>query len=96
MIANGCAELFDTFQYWIEHGTFAPDELAVQFHHRIVAIHPFPNGNGRHSRMMADLLIESLGGEAFTWGGGGNLQRDTSALRKAYIARLKRADPPVS
>ncbi|KKC31161.1 cell division protein Fic [Devosia psychrophila] len=91
MIANESAVLFDTFRYWTEHSTFSPDELAVQFHHRIVAVHPFPNGNGRHSRMMADLLVESLGGQPFTWGGG-NLQEDTSELRRAYITTLKQAD----
>jgi Fic-DOC domain mobile mystery protein B len=91
LIAKGCAELFDTFRYWIEHDTYPPDELAVRFHHQIVAVHPFPNGNGRHSRLMGDLLVESLGGEPFSWGRG-NLQDDTNAVRKAYIATLKDAD----
>lgn len=90
-IATKCAELFDQFRYWIEHKTFSPDEIAVRFHHAIVFVHPFTNGNGRHSRMMADLLIESLGREPFGWGRG-NLQDDTSNLRKTYIAALKMAD----
>ena len=89
-IASRCAELFDQFRYWIERGTYPPDEIAVRFHHQIVFVHPFTNGNGRHSRMIADLLIESLGGEAFGWGRG-NLQ-ETGELRKAYIATLKMAD----
>lgn len=90
-IASACAQLFEQFRYWIEHETFPPDEIAVRFHHAIVSVHPFTNGNGRHSRMMADLLIESLGGEPFPWGSG-NLQDDTSELRKTYIAALRKAD----
>jgi Fic-DOC domain mobile mystery protein B len=90
MIATRCAELFEQFRYWIEHETYPPDETAVRFHHQIVFVHPFTNGNGRHARMMADLLAESLGREPFGWGRG-NLQT-TGELRKAYIATLKLAD----
>lgn len=75
---------------WIEHSAYAADEIAIRFHHRLVQIHPFPNGNGRHSRLMADLLIMQLGGERFTWGSA-NLQ-DASEVRKRYIAALKAAD----
>jgi Fic-DOC domain mobile mystery protein B len=75
---------------WIEHSAYAADEIAIRFHHRLVQIHPFPNGNGRHSRLMADLLIMRLGGERFTWGSA-NLQ-DASEVRKRYIAALKAAD----
>jgi Fic-DOC domain mobile mystery protein B len=90
-IASKNAELFDQFQYWIEHKTFSPDEIAVRFHHQLVFVHAFPNGNGRHSRMMGDLLVEGLGEKPFTWGSG-DLQDDTAELRKAYIATLKKAD----
>ena len=48
-------------QYWPQLGSFSPDEIAVRLHHGLVAIHPFPNGNGRHARLMADLLIAQLG-----------------------------------
>ena len=75
---------------WIEHGTYEPDELAVRFHHRLVAIHPFANGNGRHGRIAADYLIRGLGGEAFGWGAG--LQVETEELRAAYRQALQRAD----
>ena len=51
--------LFSDACYWVEHATYAPDDVAVRLHHRLVAIHPFPNGNGRHARLMADLLIDS-------------------------------------
>lgn len=84
------AALFDNVRYWIEHETYPPDEIAVRLHHQLVAIHPFPNGNGRHSRLMADLLIEALGGEPFSWGGG--TLADTRELRTRYIAVLKAAD----
>jgi Fic-DOC domain mobile mystery protein B len=53
-------------RYWIDQGAYEPDEIAVRFHHRLVAIHPFPNGNGRHARLSADLLAVSLGRERFT------------------------------
>ncbi|WP_426265225.1 mobile mystery protein B [Sphingomonas sp. PWP1-2] len=76
--------------YWIEHRTYPADEIAIRFHHRLVAIHPFPNGNGRHARLMADLLIERLGGNPFSWGGG-NLG-DIGAMRHAYVDALRAAD----
>lgn len=84
------AALLADARYWLEHGTFVPDELAVRLHHRLVAIHPFPNGNGRHARLVADLLIERLGGAAFSWGGGGIAE--TGLLRARYIAALRAAD----
>lgn len=84
------AMLLDDARYWLEHGTFVPDELAVRLHHRLVAIHPFPNGNGRHARLMADVLIERLGQPAFSWGSG--RIAETGAPRGSYIAALRAAD----
>ena len=75
---------------WVEHKTYPPDEIAVRFHHRLVTIHPFPNGNGRHSRLMADLLVMSLGRERFTWGRT-NLQQ-VSDTRRQYIEALRAGD----
>ncbi len=75
---------------WIEYNTYPPDETAVRFHHRLVQIHPFPNGNGRHSRLMADLLVMRLGGERFTWGSA-SLQQ-AGDVRRSYITALKAAD----
>ena len=66
------------------------DELAVRFHHRLVVIHPFPNGNGRHSRLAADLLVHVLGRPAFTWGSE-NLSSPGDA-RRAYLEALRTAD----
>jgi Fic-DOC domain mobile mystery protein B len=75
---------------WVEHGTYDVDELCIRFHHRLVAIHPFVNGNGRHGRISTDLLAKSLGGPAFTW--GQNLTVDTAELRHRYRTALQRAD----
>jgi Fic-DOC domain mobile mystery protein B len=75
---------------WILHHAYSTDEIAVRFHHRLVQIHPFPNGNGRHARLAADLLVMRLGGERFTWGRV-NL-RDAGAMRGSYIGALQTAD----
>jgi Fic-DOC domain mobile mystery protein B len=76
---------------WVAHATDNHDEIAVRFHHRLVAIHPFPNGNGRHARLMADLLLEQvLDRPRFTWGRGD--LNSMSDIRAAYISALQRAD----
>ena len=81
---------FDDARYWIEHETFPPDEIAVRLHHRLVAIHPFPNGNGRTTRLMGDLVAARLGQEPFTWGRQ-NLT-DVSEARARYVTALRAAD----
>lgn len=82
--------MLDDVKYWIDKATWPPDEIAVRLHHRLVWIHSFPNGNGRHARLMADLLVERLGGTAFSWGGG--TLADTTELRARYVAALRAAD----
>lgn len=77
-------------RFWVENNTPPPDEIAARLHHRLTQIHAFPNGNGRHARMMADLLIERLGGQPFSWGGGS--LKDVGTLRTQYVAALKAAD----
>ena len=62
LIATELRQLLDDAKAWIEYNTYAPDEIAVRFHHRLVLIHPFPNGNGRHARLMADLLAMGIHG----------------------------------
>jgi Fic-DOC domain mobile mystery protein B len=89
-ISMDVAALLDDVRYWVEHETYPRDELAVRLHHRLVAIHPFPNGNGRHSRLMADLLVERLGGTPFSWGSGG--LADPGDLRRRYVTALRAAD----
>ncbi len=83
-------QLLEDAKAWIEYKSYPPDEIAVRFHHRLVQIHPFPNGNGRHSRLMADLLVMRLGGERFSWGSA-NLQ-NAGDVRGRYIVALKAAD----
>lgn len=80
----------DDARYWIEHKSYPDDEIAVRFHHRLVSVHPFPNGNGRWSRLATDVLIAQLGGKRFTWGGAD--LRAASSARNVYIAALKAAD----
>lgn len=74
----------------IEHCSYPADEIAARFHHRLVAIHVFPNGNGRHARMMADLLLMQLDGRRFEWGRGSLVP--AIELRALYIAALRSAD----
>jgi Fic-DOC domain mobile mystery protein B len=81
---------FDDIRYWVENTTFPADEIAVRLHHKLVAIHPFPNGNGRCSRLMGDLLAVQLKQAPFTWGRQ-NLT-DTSETRRRYITALRAAD----
>jgi Fic-DOC domain mobile mystery protein B len=82
--------LLSDVRYWIENKTYPPDEIAVRLHHRLVAVHPFPNGNGRLARLMADLLIGQLGGKPFSWGSGS--LADVGKLRAQYVASLRMAD----
>jgi Fic-DOC domain mobile mystery protein B len=72
----------------------AHDVAAVDFHHRLVFIHPFVNGNGRHARLAADLLARAVGGPPFTWGGGSGAMGTTTGdpVRAAYLSALRAAD----
>jgi Fic-DOC domain mobile mystery protein B len=83
-------ELLGDTKVWIEHQSYVSDEIAVRFHHRLVQIHPFPNGNGRHARLMADLVVIRLGGNRFSWGST-NLQ-SVGEVRRRYISALQAAD----
>ena len=91
MISVELKKLCDDVSYWIEHKTFAEDEIAARFHHRLVAIHLFPNGNGRHARLITDILLENvLNKPAFSWGKA-NLAKSGDD-RKRYIESLIAAD----
>lgn len=83
-------DLLRDAQCWIEQSAYDPDEAAVRFSHRMVAIHPFANGNGRHSRLIADLLITRLSRASFSWGQS-NLSTNGEA-RNAYLRALRAAD----
>ena len=82
--------LVEDTKAWVRYSAYDADELAIRFHHRLVAIHPFPNGNGRHSRVAANYLVQSLGRKPFSWGAG--LAVDTKGLRAAYLQSLAHAD----
>ncbi len=83
--------LCNDVETWIEHSSYEPDEMAARFHHQLVSIHPFPNGNGRHARLATDLLLErNLSKPRFSWGGA-NLSQEANAKTR-YIAALQAAD----
>ena len=83
--------LLDDAKYWHENNTYTQDEIAVRFKHRIVSIHCFPNGNGRHSRLLADIIIEKIYKQpVFSWGAA-NLS-DEGDARKSYLKAIKTAD----
>jgi len=93
-ISTELAQLFGDAKYWIENNTDGWDVIGTRFHHRLVSIHAFVNGNGRHARIMTDILLNSGGQEAFSWGMRtleGGLEVD-GALRQEYISALKKAD----
>lgn len=93
-IMNDLGQLLGNTQFWIDNMTFNHDEIAARFHHRLVQIHVFPNGNGRHARLMTDLLLVKNGESKFTWGTCGTYTafETESKTRSDYIAALKKAD----
>jgi Fic-DOC domain mobile mystery protein B len=83
--------LLDDAKYWIDNKIYSEEEIAVRIKHRIVSIHCFPNGNGRHSRLMADIIIEKIFTQnVFSWGVA-NLSTDSNARGK-YLKAVKEAD----
>lgn len=90
-IAVELRQLIDDAKAWVKFKTYPVDEIAYRFHHRLVWIHLFPNGNGRHSRLMADVILSELfNAEVFTWGQDDLLRAND--IRKQYITALKAAD----
>jgi Fic-DOC domain mobile mystery protein B len=85
--------LLDDVLFWIDHKTYPEDEIAIRFKHRLVSIHCFSNGNGRHSRLMADLISEKIFHQpVFTWGRSSSNLQDKEQIRKQYLRALKMAD----
>ncbi|OFZ63576.1 MAG: cell filamentation protein Fic [Bacteroidetes bacterium RIFCSPHIGHO2_02_FULL_44_7] len=83
--------LLDDAKFWVENKSFSEDEIAIRFKHRIVSIHCFSNGNGRHSRLMGDLIAEKIfGRKNFTWGQANDLHEGD--VRVDYLKALKKAD----
>jgi len=76
---------------WIDSGSYSEDEIAIRFKYRLVSIHCFPNGNGRHSRLMADIIAEKLlGKEVFSW--RGNSFSAEEKERVLYLNAIRQAD----
>jgi Fic-DOC domain mobile mystery protein B len=90
VISQELKKLCDDVHYWLEKKTFPWEELAARFHHRLVFIHPFKNGNGRHARLAANILLTQNGQAPFTWGSQ-TIGKKGSA-RDEYIVALKEAD----
>jgi len=91
LIGTELKNLFDDCAFWITNHSFSEDEIAVRFSHRIVSVHPFANGNGRHSRLIADALIyKGFGKSYFTWGSS-NLVKQGD-VRSSYLEALRDAD----
>lgn len=98
-IPTALRNLLDDVRYWNENNTYMPDEIAIRFKHRMVSIHCFANGNGRHSRLMADIIIEKIFKlPVFTWGAaqsftnGGSKLANESDIRGSYLRAVKAAD----
>jgi len=90
-IAVELKTLIEDAKFWIDNETFPPEEISIRFKHRIVAIHCFPNGNGRHSRMVADIIMENIFGlDIFSWNKSNMVKADDT--RKKYIVALRKAD----
>jgi Fic-DOC domain mobile mystery protein B len=89
-IAEHIHNLLADVRYWIEHRSYPVDEVACRLHHRLVAIHPFPNGNGRHARLMTDALLHHMGVPPFTWGSGSIDEKGQA--RERYLHALRSAD----
>jgi Fic-DOC domain mobile mystery protein B len=90
-IATELRMLLDDTKFWIENRTYQPDEIAIRFKHRIVSIHCFANGNGRHSRLIADVIINKIFAiSVYTWGSSPLVKADDA--RKKYLAAIKAAD----
>jgi Fic-DOC domain mobile mystery protein B len=85
-VINTC----DRARYWVEQNAYPLSESAVRLHHRMVAIHPFPNGNGRHTRMLADAFLHVHDAPRLTWGRS-SLHHD-GETRAAYLHALREAD----
>ena len=90
-LAEGVRNVCDDAKAWLEHSTYPLPEAAVRLHHQLVVIHPWPNGNGCHARLMADIVIAARGGEELTWGAGAEIGTGGD-VRQHYIDAVRQAD----
>ena len=91
-VAVKLRNLLDNTRFQIDHKVFEPDELVIRFHHQLVWVHAFPNGNGRHARLMADVLAQQLGRPRMTWGGADVELVSMGTVRDRYLKALREAD----
>ena len=91
-IATRLKDLLDDVKHQIKHESFNMDEITARFHHRLVSIHLYPNGNGRHARFVADLLLTSNEKPTFNWGSQLKDEMTNEEIRKKYIDALRSAD----
>lgn len=90
-ISIALRSLIDDAKYWLENNVYEPDEFAIRFKHRLVSIHCFPNGNGRHSRMIADIIIEKIYNQpVYSWGSD-SISGDED-IRAQYLKAIRNAD----
>ena len=90
-LLEGVRVAFDDAQYWLSNATYPETEIVVRLHHRLVRVHPWPNGNGRHARLMADVILVSRGHEALNWGSHLDLTA-TGEARTRYLEAIRAAD----
>lgn len=90
-ISTRLEQVLGNLSYQSENGRSAHD-VCTALHHCIAQIHPFPNGNGRHARLVARLLAQTMGLErsSLTWGSTEYADEDTR--KAAYISSLRAAD----
>lgn len=91
LIAERVTQAVGDAVWWHDNSVYGSDELAIRLHHRLVVVHPFPNGNGRCTRLMADLYLASIKARGFDWGGGAQLEAE-GTVRQAYLDALRAAD----
>jgi len=90
-ISTELRNLLDDAKYWVKFNTYSREEFAARFHHRLVKIHPFPNGNGRHSRIMTDIILEKLlSFPAINW--SSESLGNEGEYQQQYIHALRQAD----
>lgn len=90
-IPTAVRNLIDDVKYWRDNNIYTPDEITIRFKHRLVSIHCFPNGNGRHSRLMADIIINKIFKmPIYTWGSANLVKKGDQ--RTSYLKAVKAAD----
>lgn len=90
-LTEGVYNAFADARVWLQYETYPLQEAAVRMHHQLVRVHPWPNGNGRHARLMADVLLQSRGGGELTWGAGADIVTP-GEMRTKYIEAILKAD----